>query len=219
MTRRSLVLAASVSLAASSAVRAQDSSAFSGADRETGAALTRIVRAASARGLPVDPIVSKVRFAIVVHAPASQIVATARAVAERLEAARTALAPDTLSADIAAGEAALSYDVPADVLVRIRKAAGGRAIAVPLGVLTQLVVSRVPAARAGDIVTELMRRGATPAQLVSLGNDVNADVQRGARALESAEIRFRGLTPHLAPGEASTAAAAPTGASSGPKKP
>src|SRR5580765_2213419 len=54
---------------------AQDSLVFKGADRETRAALASIVAEASARGLPTAPIVSKVQFALVVHAPSARIVA------------------------------------------------------------------------------------------------------------------------------------------------
>lgn len=198
---------------------AQDSLTFERADRETAAALTRIVRTASARGLPVDPIVAKVQLALVMHAAPARVIETAQTVADRLEAARGAIAPDTLPADIAAGGDALSFKVPKGVLTRIHQAAAGRAIAVPLGVLTQLVASKVPAERAGDIVTQLMRRGATTEQLLALGNDVNSDVQRGARAMESVETRFRGLTPLLSlPGNGSVNADAPI-AASGPKKP
>jgi hypothetical protein len=198
---------------------AQDSAAFKGADRETSDALTRIVQAASARGLPTDHIISKVRFAVVVHAPPARIVETAQAVADRLDVARSAIASDTRSADIVAGEEALSFKIPKGVLTRIHQAAPNEAIAVHLGVLTQLVASHVPAERAGDIVTRLMRQGATPAQLVALGNDVFSDVQRGARGAESVEIRFRGLTPLLSPQAANAGDALPGAALTGPKKP
>ena len=201
------------------AAAAQDSLAFERADRETAAALTRIVRTASARGLPVDPIVAKVQLALVMHAPPARVIETAQTVADRLEAARGAIAPDTLPADIAAGGDALSFKVPKGVLTRIHQAAAGRAIAVPLGVLTQLVASNVPADRAGDIVTQLMRRGATTDQLLALGNDVNSDVQRGARAMESVETRFRGLTPLLSPPVSSSADLNSPASASGPKKP
>ena len=179
--------------------RAQDSLTFAGADRETSAALTQIIRAARARGLPIDPIVSKIRFALVVRALPARIVETAQAVADRLDAARGAIATDTLSADITAGEVALSFKIPKAVLSRIHQAAPARSIAVPIGVLTQLVVNQVPPERAGEIVTQLMRRGATPEQLVALGNNVNSDVQQGAKGGESADIRFHGLTPLLSP--------------------
>ena len=212
----SALLAAAV--AAHRAV-AQDSAAIAGLDQQTGAQVARIVESARARGLPAGPILSKVRFAVVVHAPPSKIVATAQAVATRLEAARDVVAPHGAPSDIAAGEEALSFDVPRDVLRKVVRASPNRSVAVPIGVLTQLVVSGVPAAKAGDIVTELIKRGASAAQLVALGNDVNADVQNGARAVESADIRVRGLTPLLAPAAASQGTAAGLTASDPRRKP
>jgi hypothetical protein len=206
-------------LSARASASAQDSAAFSGADRETSAALARIVQAAAARGLPSEHIVSKVQFALVVHAPPARILETAQAVADRLDVARGAIASDTLSADIVAGEEALSFKISKGILTRIHDAAPNRPIAVPIGVLTQLVASKVPAERAGKIVTDLLRRGATPTQLVALGNDVNSDVQRGAKGEESADIRYHGLTPLLAPGGGAALTDAPGAAMTGPKKP
>jgi len=203
MMRRGLVslVLAALTLAAvrAPAVAAQDSTAIAGLDRATAAQVAQIIESSRARGLPVEPILSKVRFALVVHAPPAKIVATASAVATRLVAARDVVAPHTNPGDIAAGEEALSFDVPKDVLRKVVKASPNRSVAVPIGVLTQLVVNGVPAGKAGDIVTELIKRGASATQLVALGNDVNADVQSGARAVESADIRMRGLTPLLAP--------------------
>lgn len=203
----------------SRALRAQDSLAFAGTDRETSEALARIIRAANERGLPIYPIVSKTRLAIVVHAQPSRIVETAQAVADRLDAARAAIATDTRADDIAAGADALSFKIPKPVLTRIHEAAPTQPIAVPIGVLIQLVASQVSPERAGEIVTGLMRRGASAQQLMALGNDVSSDVRRGANAGESADIRLRGLNPLLSPNAASAADAAPTAASSGPKKP
>jgi hypothetical protein len=199
---------------------AQDSLVFKGADRETRAALATIVAEASARGLPTAPIVSKVQFALVVHAPSARIVATAKTVADRLSVARDAIATDTLSADIANGEDALSFRIPKEILTRIHVAAPNRSIAVPLAVLTQLVASNVPADHASDIVVRLMRQGATPGQLLALGNNVSSDVQRGAKGAESADIRLRGLTPLLPPGAVTTGdLTASSPAASGPRKP
>jgi hypothetical protein len=202
-------------------VRAQDSLNFKGADRETRAALTTIVAEASARGLPTAPIVSKAQFALVVHAPPARIVATAKAVAARLDAARDAIATDALSADIVSGEDALSFKIPKEILTRIHLAAPTRSIAVPLAVLTQLVASDVPAEQASKIVVRLMQQGATSGQLLALGNNVSSDVQRGARGAESADIRLHGLTPLLSPGGASTTGdlTASSPAAPGPRKP
>lgn len=202
MIRRALLSLALLVGVGSRPSAAQDSASIAGLDRETAAQVARIVESTRSRGLPVDPILSKVRFAVVVHAPAARIVATARAVAGRLEMARVVVAPHGAPGDIAAGEDALSFNVPRDVVRKVVLASPSRSVAVPIGVLTQLVVSGVPASKAGDIVTELIKRGATTTQLVALGNDVNADVQSGARPVESADIRMRGLTPLLAPSAA-----------------
>jgi hypothetical protein len=199
--------------------RAQDSPAFEGADRETRAALAKIVADAAARGLPSEHIVSKVRFALVVHAPPARILETAQAVADRLETARAAIATDTLSADIAAGEEALSFKIPKDILARIHRAAPTRPIAVPIGLLTQLVANAVPADHAGEIVIRLVRGGATPKQFADLGNDVNSDVQRGAKGAESVDIRLRGLTPLLAPSATTNGDLLNSPAASAPRKP
>jgi hypothetical protein len=218
--RHSALLGLALALAARHA-RAQDSLTFKGADRETRAALAKILSEASARGLPSEHIVSKVQFALVVHAPPARILETAQAVADRLDAARDAIASDTLSADIEAGEEALSFKISKDILTRIHRAAPKRPIAVPIGLLTQLVANAVPAEHAGEIVIKMVRGGFAPKQFADLGNDVNSDVQRGARGAESAEIRLRGLTPLLSPGGGSTTgdltASSPAGP--GPRKP
>jgi hypothetical protein len=217
---RSPHVAALVLALAARGACAQDSLTFKGADRETRAALEKIVADANARGLPSDHIVSKVQFALVVHAPAARILETAQAVADRLETARRAIAADTLPADIAAGEEALSFRIPKDILTRIHRAAPSRPIAVPIGLLTQLVANAVPAEHAGEIVIKLVRRGATPKQFADLGNDVNSDVQRGAKGAESVDIRLRGLTPLLSPTPTTTGdLTASSPAAGGPKKP
>jgi hypothetical protein len=142
-------------------------------------------------------------------------------VAARLEIARRSIAPHDLANDIVNAEEALSYDVPTDILRKISLASPKAPIAVPLSVLTQLVATRVPAKRAGEIVLDLVRRRATPAQIQALGNGVDADVRLlGARALDAANLRYNGLSPHLAPlSSSANATDAGLTQSSGPKKP
>jgi hypothetical protein len=131
--------------------------------------------------------------------------------------------PHELPNDIVNAEEALSYNVPTDILRQISKASPKAPIAVPLSVLTQLVVTRVPVDRAGQIVLAMLHRGATPAQLQALGNGVDADVRLlGAAALDAANLRYKNLNPFLAPMPASAANADNLGLSSsptGPKKP
>ncbi len=203
------------------AVGAQDSLRFVGGDATTSREVQQIIEAAAAQGLPAGLILSKARFAVAVHTPGPKIVETAKSMATRLVVAQRAIAPHAQESDLAGAEAALSYDVPVEILRRISSASPKEPIAVPLGVLTQLVADRVPAKRAAEIVTDLLRRGATLTQIAELGNNVDADVKIGGyRALDAANMRYNGLGPHLAPLSAAAAANEPgLTSSSGPKKP
>jgi hypothetical protein len=212
-------------LACAIAVRsagAQESLRFVGGDATTSREVSQIIEAAAAEGLPAGLILSKARFALAVRTPGPKIVETAKAMVARLVVARQAIAPHKQEGDLAGAEAALSYDVSPEILKRISSASPKQPIAVPLGVLTQLVADKVPAERAGEIVTKLLRLGATTEQLAKLGNDVTADVKvAGYPALDALKMRSNGLIPFLAPSPAAGAAtdAAFAGSSTGPKKP
>ena len=202
---------------------AQDSLRFSGPDAETSRQVSQIIESAAAAGLPASHIDAKAQFAVLVRAPGPKVVETARAVAARLEVARNSIDPHKLANDIVNAEEALSYNVPTDILRRISAASPKAPIAVPLSVLTQLVATRVPVDRAGQIVLEMVRRGATPTQLQALGNDVDADVRLlGVAALNAANLRYKNLNPYLAPMPVSSTNTDNLGLSSsptGPKKP
>jgi hypothetical protein len=209
-----------LTLCVASGARAQDASDLLVGDREASAELAKIVESTRIGGLPVDPILAKVRYAVLVaHAPAPRIVAAARAIAARLEDARSALAPHPTPTDIAAGEDALSSGVSRKALQDIRKVSANRPVAVPLGVLAQLVANGVPEKRASKYVTDLISRGATAEQLVALGNDVNTDIALGSRASNALELRMSRLNAVLGiPTASGDAAAAPTTLQSGDGK-
>jgi hypothetical protein len=174
------------------------------------------VAEAHGRGLPVEPIVAKVRLGALRRAPDSLIVAAAKAVARRLQAAREAMQPHPAPGDIAAGADALSAGVTPEALRMIRAAAGDQPIAVPLGVVAELTAAGVSPARAATIITALMQRGAPARQLVALGNDVNADVKSGAGAEASLGVRIQRLEAIL-PARAPALPAGVTSAGTPPK--
>jgi len=176
----------------------QDTSAFIAGDHAASAELAKIIEATQASGLPVEPIVAKIRYAVLVaHAPAPKIISTALAVAARLEEARKALAPHPTDKDIVAGEDALRSKVSPKSLQDVRKVSANRPVAVPLGVLAQLVTSGIEEKRAAKIVTDLIRRGASGEQLVALGNDVNADIAVGTNVASAVELRMNRLNAVL----------------------
>lgn len=195
--RRSLYAVLIVAIAGTRA-SAQESLDFV-SDRETATQLSHILETVRGNGLPIDPVISKARHAAMIHAPNARLLSAAQAVARRLELAREALGPRSITADLTAGEDALSVrGVTTEMLVAIRSAQPSRSIAVPLGVLTQLVASGVKPEEATATVSTLTRAGATNAQLVALGNEVNQDVLAGAGARASLETRLLTLRPLLA---------------------
>jgi hypothetical protein len=80
----------------------------------------------------------------------------------------------------------------------------------PLDVMTELVARGVPAKHALEQITNLMTRGATPAQIASLGASVQADVAAGLTPDAALEVRARGVMS-LLPSPAAAAALAPRG--------
>lgn len=188
-------------------------------DSDASAQLAKIIETTHQKGLPTDPILTKVRYYLVYHAAPARIVAAARAMAARLEVAREALAPRATERDIMAGEGALgSPGVTSAELRAVRAASANTDVVVPLGVLAQLVESGVDVKRAAAMVTDLIKRGASPTQLATLGNDVDSDVLRGARATNALDIRTRGLNAVLAPPGVSATSDASLAAQSGSGK-
>jgi hypothetical protein len=218
---RSLVVAAGVLVLGAAPARTQDSVAALTRDPDANAELAKIIEATRAQGLPVAPILDKVQYAMVVHAPPQRIVAAARAIAARLPIARDALLPRATPADIIAGEVALSYDVSTDAIKSIRQASSEPSIAVPLGVLTELVASKVPAKRASEIVLTLLKHGASGQQLAAMEKTVTEDVRSGLTAEQALELRMNGLNAVLAPsaGQGAAGAVPNNGAALPPRKP
>lgn len=200
--------------------RAQDTTALIAGDAAASAELSKIIEATRANGLPIDPILAKIRQAVLfAHTPAPRIVAVARAMSARLEEARAALAPNPTQLDIAAGGDALGHKVSAQSLKDIRRVSGNRPVAVPLGVLTQLVTNQVDEKKATKIVADLIRNGANSDMLVAYGNQVSSDVQSGTKPNNAADLRNMGLSAVLGVpgaaaaanvGDALTSAGAPT---------
>jgi hypothetical protein len=210
--RLSFALAVSLTVALPSA-RAQAPSADSGSlarlerslDAETYRAVVQLIERARARALPTDPLVDRALEGAMKRAPSARIHAAVSTLAQRLEVARGALAPSPTAADIAAGAGALGVGVPHQTLRTIRSVQPDRPVAVPLGVLTELVARRVPVEQAATLVVQLLRRGATPTQLVALGEDVRRDIAAGIEPGTAFDIRTRGVASTLP--EGSTAGA------------
>ncbi|HTE47966.1 MAG TPA: hypothetical protein VK636_22175 [Gemmatimonadaceae bacterium] len=217
MMRRAVLIAGIAGCFAQRVV-AQTGSPVLAGEPEASAQIAKIFGATEQKGLPTGPILGMVGYGVMLHSPPTRIVAAVQNVASRLEVARDALAPHPTMLDIEAGEKALSCKASADELRAVRAVSANQPLAVPLAVLSQLIVSGVPAKRAAVIVIDVMKRGASQTQLLALGNAVDSDVRNGTQALSALDIRTRGLNAVLAPPAAATAAQGLT-TGSVPKKP
>lgn len=166
-------------------------------DAETYRAVAQVIDDARTRALPTDPLVDRALEGAMKRAPGLRIRTAVSTLARRLDVAKKALEPLPTESDIAAGAGALSVGVPRETLREIRAIQPDRSIAVPLGVLTELVSRNVPVDRATTLVVDLLRRGATPPQLVALGEHVQRDIAAGIEPSAALDIRTRGIAPAL----------------------
>ena len=189
---RAVVVAVSL-LGARSAI-AQSVAAL---DSATEAAIAPVVAQARAAKLPVNPLYAKAREGQVQRAPVPKIEAAVRTLLERLRSANEALAPDASEQELTAAADAIKNGVPATTLTAMRKAGGDGSLAVPIGVLTALVVRGVPVERASMQIVDLLQRGAVARNFIALEESVRQDVLAGRRPDESLDLRLKGIIPNL----------------------
>jgi len=131
------------------------------------------------------------------RAPVVKIEAAVRTLADRMRAANEALAPDASEQELHAAADAIKSGVPAETLRAMRKAGGDGSLAVPIGVLTQLIARGVPVERASMEVVALLQKGAVARNFIALEESVRQDVLAGRRPDESLDLRLKGIIPNL----------------------
>ena len=166
-------------------------------DSATDAAIAPIVAQARAAKLPLNPLYAKAREGQVQRVPVPKIEAAVRTLLERLRSANEALAPDASEQELTAAADAIKNGVPVTTLTAMRKAGRDGSLAVPIGVLTQLVVRGVPVERASMQIVDLLQRGAVARNFIALEESVRQDVLAGRRPDESLDLRLKGIIPNL----------------------
>ena len=169
-------------------------------DSATQAAVTREIARARSLGIPVEPLVAKVREGRLKRAPGARIQAAVEHLVERLNAARAALGLESSAEEVIAGADAIAAGADGASL-RALRAASIKPIAGPIGTLAQLLASGVEQRKAVDMIVALLRRNAAPSQVLALGNLVESDVASGLRPEESAAFRLRGIEGSLGLGD------------------
>ena len=165
-------------------------------DSATQTALGKELARARARGLPVDPLIAKVREGRLKRAPGPRIRAAVERLSERLSAAREALGLTSSVDEVIAGADAIAAGAQPATLRAVR-AATTQPVTAPIGALAQLLASGVSETKAVDMVLTLLRRNAPPAALIALGNQVEIDVATGLSAAASAAFRLRAIENQL----------------------
>jgi hypothetical protein len=155
--------------------------------------LVRVIEGARARGIPAEPLLAKVREGRLKRAATPRIRNALAALVTRLDSARVALGPAASADELNAGADALAAGADVAAVRAVRTASAGRSASAPLGALAQLVASGIPSPRAVTMVVELLRRNASPAQVLAFGNLVESDVVSGLPAEESAALRLHSL--------------------------
>lgn len=142
-------------------------------------AVQEILESAPARGIPVEPLLTKVREGVAKNSTPDRIHDAVRMLSGRLESARTALSPVYSLAELTAGAGALQVGVPVATLKELRALSADAPLTVPLGVLTEMIADGVPARLAASHMVTLVKRRASSSTLIQLGERVRADVASG----------------------------------------
>ena len=160
------------------------------ADTTTDPVVEREIARASDRGLPVEPLRAKVREGRMKRASEARIRLAVLALVSRLDTARAALGPSASLGELLAGADALSAGADAAAVRAVVAASMSRGASIPLGALAQLVANGVPSPRALSMILDLLRRRATPTQVIAFGNAVERDAASGLPASEAAQFRW-----------------------------
>jgi len=230
--RRALMVAATLAALAPTPTAAAQQVAYAATavaelDSATQAAVVRELGHARARGLPLQPLVAKVREGQIKRAAPERIRLAVAALSVRLDSARSALGASSREAEIVAGADAIATGVDQSSLRAVRAASGARDLAAPLGALAQLVASGVDNRRATRMIVELLRKDAGPREMLAFGMDVEKDVGAGVPAEESALFRLRAIEAQgigadrltvTAPGDGYVPLAGSTGGNGGAPK-
>jgi hypothetical protein len=142
-------------------------------------AVREILESAPARGIPVEPLLTKVREGVAKSSTPERIHEAVRLLSDRLEAARASLAPVYSVAELTAGAGALQVGVSPASLKELRALAPAEPLTVPLGVLTEMIADGVPVRMGATQIAMLVKRRASSALLIELGARVRADVASG----------------------------------------
>ncbi len=160
--------------------------------------------AASARGLPIDPLIEKAIEGSAKGVAPERVASALRLVALQLDAAAAALREGGLVSDtlaIAAGEFAITAGLSgSDITALARTGANAAALTVGLRVAGTLAALGVPPAEDIGLVSVGLRSGEPVSALLSLPANVQSAMARGATPAQAAAGLARAAAAQAAHG-------------------
>ena len=156
--------------------------------------------AASARGLPIDPVIQKAIEGSAKGVPADRVATAVRLVVTQLDTAAAALQEGGLGGDtlaIAAGEFAIIAGLSrSDITALARTGANAAALTVGLRVAGTLAALGVPPAEDIGLVSVTLRSGEPAANLLLLPAHVQSEMARGVTPAQAAAGLARAAAAH-----------------------
>lgn len=185
--------------------RAQEARLLAIRDDATREMVRTFVEAARGRGTPTEPLVAKALQGVAFKANEKRIEQALVRLDKHLRRSRELLGPQATVDEVVAAAEALGNGVPDGEIRDLRRTAERRPeglhrpITVEIGVLTELVAKGVSPSKAGEMVRQLMARGATGTQLTELNAAVQQDVALGVSPVAALELRGKGVMSLLPP--------------------
>jgi hypothetical protein len=167
MARRGLLFF-SLLVALASPLQGQDSRLSARLPAGLVAPVQSLVDSAKNDRLPTEPLIQKALEGYSKGADSARIVSAVRSLLDQLGVARSALGPEAREPDLVAGAACLRSGADPAMLSELHALSAGRSVAVPLGVLSDLVASGIKVPRAWDAVRDVARTGGPDAEYLAL---------------------------------------------------
>jgi hypothetical protein len=198
-----IFVAAALACAALATAEAQDPRIGARLDAPTRAAISALVDSARAQGIPVEPLMDKVKEGMARGADGPHIVAAVRSLTTEMAGAHRELGTVASTDEIKAAASAMRAGVPAVELGKMKKQSGlRRSLTLPFTVLADIVSRGVPVETAANAIRSLVGAGARDADINKFQRNVSVDIEQGAPPGAAAETRAKGAVPAAKPDNA-----------------
>jgi len=194
MLRRNISNAALLTMLTGATLAAQQSDArlVGRLSRSAVDSVTALTGHATARGLPIEPLIQKALEGQSKGAEDRLILRAVEDLLDRLNRASAALGDDADDSELVAAAGAMHLGVSTGTLQNVVAAYRDQSLAVPLVVLTDMIRKGVAVPTASSVIVQLVEARVDIESLQRFRRLVERDISSGAAPGEAAIIRARG---------------------------